>query len=214
MPKEEAHSRVLPRGLGTASREAEVKLCVTVLAGAVGVLLVCCSCSLNGRPGLPPAFERSADCLCVNGDFIAAASLLPPVPPVARSSQCRCRDHQGPLYFLAYFSSFPYSTTDRDFLFPSSLCTCLFDLHSQDDFRVSIHTPSLFLLITLMSRFHLFFFSSAPFHEVCFAQGYISLCTLGRFLENPLLFIIVLVWKLSIKRVTQWNCSCLQRHSE
>lgn len=150
--------------------------------------------------------------------LIATASLLPLVPPVARSSQCRCRDQQRSPFILAYFSFFQYSMSDRDLsiLFPSSVCTCLFGLHLQDNFRVFIHTPSLFLLITLMSRCHLFlfFFLSPPFPEVCFAQGYISLSTLGRFVENPLLFIIVLVWKLSIKMVTQCNCSYLQRHSK
>lgn len=121
-------------------------------------------------------------------------------------------------FLLAYFSFCHYSVTDRltAFFFPSSLCTCLFGLHLQDNFRVSALARSLFLLLTLMSRFHLFLFFllSVSFHEVCFAQGYISLSPLRWFLENPLLFIIVLLWKLAIKIDTLQNYSYLQRRSK
>lgn len=116
-------------------------------------------------------------------------------------------------FLLAYFSFCHYSVTDRltAFFFPCSVCTCLFGLHLQDNFRVSGLARSLFLLLTLMSRFHLFlfFFLSVSFHEVCFTQGYISLSPLRWFLENPLLFIIVLLWKLAIKIDTLQNYSYL-----
>lgn len=150
--------------------------------------------------------------------LIPTASLLPLISPIASSSQCWCKDQQGLLFLLAYFSFCHYSVTDRltAFFFPSSLCTCLFGLHLQDNFRVSALARSLFLLLTLMSRFHLFLFFllSVSFHEVCFAQGYISLSPLRWFLENPLLFIIVLLWKLAIKIDTLQNYSYLQRHSK
>ena len=135
--------------------------------------------------------------------LIPTASLLPLVSPIARSSQCWCEDQRGLLFCLLIFhSSTTLSLTETyHFLFPSSLCTCLFGLHLQDNFRVSTLAPSLFLLFTLTSRFHLFlfFFLSASFNEVCFAQGNISLSPLCWFIENPLLFIIVLLWKLAIK---------------
>lgn len=216
MPKEEVRSRVLPLGLGITSNEVDVELCITVLAGAVRVLPVCCSCSLNDRPSLSPVLARSANCLCVNGDsslqplYLLFLQLQDPASADAETSK-------GPLLFLLIFhsSNTQWVTETYPFFFPLASAPAS-GPHLQDNFRVFIHTPSLFLLITLMSRCHLFlfFFLSPPFHEVCFAQGYISLSTLGRFVENPLLFIIVLVWKLSIKMVTQCNCSYLQRHSK
>lgn len=91
------------------------------------------------------------------------------------------RPASSSFFLLIFHSSTTLSLTETyHFLFPSSLCTCLFGLHLQDNFRVSTLAPSLFLLFTWTSRFHLFlFFSlSALFHGLPCAGLYFFVSTL------------------------------------
>lgn len=160
------------------------------------------------RPGLFPLPAHSAN---PQVWVVFTASLLPLVSPVAAAGQCWCDDQPG---FLLTLLIFHYPTTlfltkTDHFLFPSG--TLLFGLQLEDRFRVSTLAPSLLLFFTL--NFTSSSFSSCQLHFMKSAscRAALTLSPLWWFLENPLLFIIVLLWKLAVKGGT---LQYLQRHGK
>lgn len=141
------------------------------LGRSVSILQQSCIYSPTSVPGCALFLQcmQSKCLLCKQSPIPTAFSLL-----VSPAFKIQVALKQS--LFLLIFHSSPICVADSltAFFFCSSLCSCLFGLHLQGKLKVFSLTPSLFLLFTSMSRFHLCFFLSASFHEVSFVQRYIS----------------------------------------